>query len=248
MFEHNKYFLTKILIIALFGLSCTNSVESDNPAPEQVRMVEKSAENAVIERGIDAIAFTGLLTQNSIYIQWHSEDDEDLTVYDIYRSQDSVGTFPLLTSVVKQFGEIDTSYIDKNVAENVRYYYYVIARDAEDQEGPRSTKVNYKLGEMAVLNSPSPSDTNYTGVFSWDFPSFGPDEFIFRLERDIAGNFVHEYMNQLNRIDYNPHQEWNFTSLGLGNLLPGRYRWRIDIIGADDNEGSESFWLGFQVQ
>jgi hypothetical protein len=248
MVKYIKYFVVIILIIALFSLSCTSSVESDNPAPAQVRIVEKSAEDAIVEKGIDAIAFPGLLTQNSISLQWYSEDDEDLTSFDIYRSQDSVGTFPLLTSIVKQFGKIDTFYVDKNVAQNVRYYYYVIARDAADQESPRSIKVNYKLSEMTVLNSPSESDTSYTGIYSWDFPSIGPDEFIFRLERDIAGNFVHEYINQLNRIDYNPHQEWNFTSLGLGNLAPGIYRWRIDIIGADNNEGSESFWQGFQVQ
>ena len=76
----------------------------------------------------------------------------------------------------------DTFYVDNNVLDDGgRYYYYVTAVDEADQEGERSDIENYRLDEMATLNSPSLTDTTFSGEFIWDFPTIIPNEFIFRL-------------------------------------------------------------------
>ncbi|MFQ5582814.1 MAG: hypothetical protein ACE5GL_00070 [Calditrichia bacterium] len=212
-------------------------------------MVVKSAEEDPLERGIDAIVVPGL-NKNGILLQWHPVVDNDLIEYLVYRkANDSTGSqFPLLATVGEKFEQIDTFFVDSTAQENVRYYYYVIAHDEADQFGERSRKDDYKLIKMSAPNSPSPTDTTFSGIFKWTFPVTIPADFIFRLEVDFAGNFRPFKIKTHSTTNYSREQSWSLSDLGIDPLPPGVYRWRIDNIGGDSRSGSESDWLRFSVQ
>jgi len=145
--------------------------------------------------------------------------------YEIFRKEkDSTGTFLKIAEVRKEFERLDTTFIDTAIVINRLYYYYVQARDEIGQEGPPSEKVGYLIVPWPDLVTPIKQGT-YVNIFT-------------KLITLIA--------------DYSPNQEWSAQKLaayGLQLPLPtGRYRWRIDVIGTGDNEGSESNWETFRVQ
>ncbi len=244
-------FIPLVLLTLLYA--CSNSTNGENPAPELVRWVTKSAEDDSVESGIDAIALSD--NRNGIYLEWHPVLDEDLLAYDIFRNAgDSTGSFPLLASVGKKFGVIDTFFVDTlQVVPGVRYYYYIIARDEAGQVSDRSEKIDYKLVPQPVLGFPVNVQINGDFFFEWDFNAqFVPNSFVFRFWKDFFGN----NQNVLTKLftagtDYqlSTHQEWNLAKLGLQSpLSTGMYRWRIDALGAEVNQGSESMEAAFSIQ
>jgi len=250
----SKTTLNYLVIIFLFIsiiISCDNSTDNINPIPGKVQLVTKSSENDVVERGIDATALPGQ-TRNAIIIEWNSVEDNDFKEYRVYKSLNDTlnDKFPFLASVRTPSDNPDTFYVDDNVLDDGgRYYYYVTAVDEEDQQGLRSEIENYRLSEMASLNSPSQTDTSFSGEFNWDFPSIVPDSFIFRLikgdpEAPIQSwTFPHTVGN-----NYSSNQTWKTIDLGLPAFQQGNiYHWRIDIIGTENRHGSESNWLRFFV-
>ncbi|MCB0312712.1 MAG: hypothetical protein KDH84_05525, partial [Calditrichaeota bacterium] len=55
----------------------------------------------------------------------------------------------------RRFGQTDTSYLDLSVNLDTVYYYYVIARDEDGQEGERSRIDFYRLlPRPKSLNAP----------------------------------------------------------------------------------------------
>ncbi|NOX37226.1 MAG: hypothetical protein GXO78_06790 [Calditrichaeota bacterium] len=217
--------------------------------------MEKSAEDAVEERGIDAEAIPGPdgdIVANGIYIEWYPLQEEDIVAYRIYRSEvDSVRDFVRIAQVQ------DTFYLDQNVAPNLKYYYYyVTAVDEAGQEGDPSEVVKYSLIPWADLHFPI-RDAEFdggNGTFQWDFASGFPVSFIFRLEREVTQNiYVNFFTKHITNItDYEVNQDWSLSRLseeGLSTPLPtGRYRWRIDNVGSMEYQGSESVWEFFVVK
>lgn len=230
--------------------NCDDTTSSENPPPGQVILVQKSAEDDTVERGIDAKYIPSPPPRNGIIIEWHPVEHDDLIGYVIRRSIENDSTaFAVIARVRKVIGKIDTFYVDGNASVGTRYYYRVAAED-EENEGPMSEAVNYKLEEMCTLNSPTPTTTQFDSTFRWQWPAIQPPMFIFRLFKEILPNtpyeliFIDTYDN-----DFFPNQEWSLERLGFqGALTPGRYQWRIDIIGNEINSGSESEQVNFQVQ
>lgn len=227
----------------LFFWSCEDTTSVDNPIPGQVKLVDKSPEDEAVETGIDA----EYIFSNGIIIHWHPVQDNDLVGYRVYRSTiDSLAGFGLIANVRSQTaGRIDTSYFDNNVADGTRYYYRIAAED-EDQEGPRSKAANYRLEDVCILHYPPPFSSTFE--FEWEWPSSQqPDSFIFRLLKQTAFG-TYDPLLITKGSDYSPTPVWSLSQFGMDSLMAGQYRWRIDIIGSESNNGSESDWSGFGVQ
>ena len=253
-----KFGLT--FLIAVFVIhACEDSTSSDNPVPGQVILVNKSAEDDSLETGIDA---EHIITteRDGIILQWHPiTDDNDLVAYDIYRSMiDSSSGFAKLAEVNSPVGNIDTFYFDTSLvvfpqagASAKRYYYYVRARDAENQQGPRSRVDNYRLEDVCTLLAPN-EFTQFDGTFHWRWePANQPASFVFRLLKERSFGIYRVVLVKEVLIHIaDPEPVWSLSQLDstLGSLETGTYRWRIDIIGAEENNGSESDWSTFKVQ
>jgi len=226
-------------------------VNKVNP-PARVLLVANSDDTSAVEKGIDAIYRSDSPDQNAIFVEWQPNSESTLAGYEIYRSIFSSQNYTSLARVVENFGVIDTFYTDNSVSLNIRYYYFIRAFDELEQYGDPSDTISYEIIENPVLSSPVGIIGNITApVFIWDFPSLAvPQYFVFRLE--ISENEI--YRNLYTKlieisVDYDPHQEWTLTELIPGTALsPGKYRWRIDSIGSEDNQGAESAWFVFIIQ
>ncbi|OPX33164.1 hypothetical protein B1H10_06460 [candidate division KSB1 bacterium 4484_188] len=215
-----------------------------------MRFVEKTAESDTLERGIDAVP-----ESDAIYLEWYSNHEENLAGYVISRSIFEDRNFVEIARIKKitEFELPDTTFIDQVDSLNIldRYYYYIEAIDDFDQLGEPSDVVSYKLVPKPILGSPRNVITQTSPDFTWDFDeSFVPNAFVFRLlKRNNQKYFYYFTKLSLLRDDYAPHQQWTGDELTLPTPLPsGTYRWRIDPIGAEENQGAESIWLDFTIQ
>ncbi len=238
------YVWAALLFVCLIGCQSGNGAKEE--PPPRVQLIPKGPEDAVEEKGIDAVPET-----DAIYLEWLPVNDPDLVAYDIFRqANDSSGTFVQVGSVERLFANeiLPTSFIDSTVTLNVRYYYYVEARDEAGLSSDPSAKVSYMLVDKPTLQSPSGvmQDT----LFVWDFSdNYVPLEFVFRLERKEGETFVpfHLYVGNL-QFNLLAHQEWGLSRMQLNSMPPGFYRWRIDVLGSEPNQGAESNWKTFVVQ
>ena len=245
-----------VLCSFLLLLNCKKTESNNTPPPPRVILMEKSPDSAAVETGIDAEGGIDP-NKNGIFVQWHPVDHKDLKAYDVYRRQsNTTGNFQRIAEVLQSFGSGDTTYLDLDVGLDTVYYYYVIARD-ENNEGERSATDHYMLQPKPILTSPINNQSfGITNVFKWDFGGQGTQYFIFRLEKRGADtNFAH-YFLMLHDVSapigggntggYGP-QTWNLSQLGVNTLDPGDYRWRVDVRDfLDDRTGSESDWGMFQ--
>jgi len=245
--KNNTFIFICVLLSAILLIwSCEDSTSSENPAPGKVKLVNKSPEDVAVETGIDAEFILGSQPpRDGIIIQWHPVQDNDLAGYRVYRStSDSSTALSPIANVRSQSipGKIDTSYFDKNVVAGTRYYYRISAEDA-DQEGPLSSASDYRLEDVCTLNFPPP----FSGTFQWQWPlNAAPDRFIFRLSKQTAFGTYDSVLIKI-ESDYSSPPTWSLSQLGIDSLAAGQYRWRIDIIGSENNNGSESDWSYFAV-
>jgi hypothetical protein len=244
----------KILLLSFLLLlsGCNDEpVNKVNP-PNRVILIASSADTSAIESGVDAMYLADNPAQNAIFFEWRPNSESTLAGYEIYRSISASQNYTSLARVVKNFGIIDTFYIDNSVSLNTRYYYFVRAFDEFEQYGDPSDTISYEIMGNPVLSSPIGIIGNITvPLFIWDFPALAvPQYFVFRLE--VSENEI--YRNLYSKlieisVDYDPHQEWTLSELIPGIALSsGKYRWRIDSIGSEDNQGAESAWFVFIVQ
>lgn len=244
-----QIFLTFISIFSpiffVLFLNCQDEVNKTPPL-DRVILVEKSNEASPVERGIDAIP-----ELDAIFLEWFSGDNKDLAGYTIYRSQTSDQHYAAVGKIVKQYGRIDTSFIDESVTVGVQYYYYVRAYDRLEQVGEPSDTVSYALLPKPTLTSPikGASVTDSVPNFQWNHndPS-PPDEFIFRLKRTSGSDTTYVRI-VIQSINYTGQFEnWSLSELGLpAPLSAGQYMWRIDPLIPGTNQGSESRWENFSV-
>jgi hypothetical protein len=246
-------FITILIFFFLLLLAgCDDEpVNKVNP-PARVVLIASSADTSAVESGIDAIYLANSPDQNAIFFEWRPNSENTLAGYEIYRSTFANQNYTSLVRVIENFGVIDTLYIDNSISLNTRYYYFIRAFDEFEQYSDPSDTISYEIIENPVLSSPVGIIGNITApLFIWDFPSLAvPQYFVFRLE--VSENEI--YRNLYSKlveisVDYDPHQEWTLTELIPGAALsPGKYRWRIDSIGSEDNQGAESAWFVFIIQ
>lgn len=254
-------FLHKIAIYTVLTASsaaltgCQNGASTNNPPPGKVQLVAKSAEDAFVERGIDAENRPDALNQpNGIFIEWDFLNEDDISRYRVYRRagsnvNDSTGSYQNIADVFVSSGE--SEYLDTDVLQERDYFYYVTAIDEQDQEGPRSAIDQYFLLEKPQLTQPT-SNQSFSGRFDFLLPNLGAQFFTFRLERRFTGETFEPLYVQLLEVregNVQPNQEWPLDDLGIPPLAPGQYRWRVDLRNLnDDRRGSESDWGVFFQQ
>jgi hypothetical protein len=239
------------LLFVVIYLTCQNDVNKTEP-PARVNLVPKTLERDTLERGVDAVFNAANPLVNNIVVEWYSNSEKTLAGYTIYRSDSPDKNYVSVGKITKNFNIIDTSFTDVEISLNKRYYYFVRAFDELDQFGDPSDTVNYSIRESPELYEPVGTITNRKPFFSWKFDqNFIPDIFIFRLIRMNANGVYKNFYTQETSIgdEYTPYQSRDLTKLTpYSSLAPGRYRWRIDPIGSEQYEGSESVWMDFTVQ
>ncbi len=252
---HNIVAISGILALVLQFSGCQDGASTNNPPPEKVKLVAKSADGSFIERGIDAENREGIQNQpNGIFIEWDLLDEDDISRYRVYRRQgnnvnDSTGTYQRIADVFLSSGE--SSYLDTTAAIKTHYFYYVTAIDEQDQEGQPSRIDRYYLLEKALLVQPA-SNQSFGGQFNFLLPNLGSQFFTLRLERRVSGTdyqTLYVKLLELREGDVRPEQIWTLNDLEIPALAAGQYRWRIDLRNFNDNrQGSESDWGPFFQQ
>ena len=246
--------LSTIFLIALvFYLlpGCDDQPVNKVDPPARVDLIHGSADTSAIEFGIDALYLNESPNKNSIFFEWRPNSESSLAGYEIYRSEFPNQNYTSLAQVLENFGVIDTFYIDNSVSLNIRYYYFIRAFDELGQYSEPSDTISYKVMENPILSYPVSIIGNITAPeFIWDFPPIIPHYFVFRLE--ISENEIYRslYSKLIEiSVEYDPHQEWTLAELTQETALSaGKYRWRIDSIGSEDNQGAESAWFVFIIQ
>ncbi|OGB64904.1 MAG: hypothetical protein A2Y94_11030 [Caldithrix sp. RBG_13_44_9] len=247
-----KYLYTVSLIVLVFYLllSCDDQPVNKVDPPARVVLISNSADTSSVEHGIDAIYLNESPDKNSIFFEWRPNGESTLAGYEMYRSVFANQNYTSLARVVENFGIIDTFYIDNSISLNIRYYYFIRAFDDLDQYGEPSDTISYEVIENPILLGSIITDTTAL-EFIWNFPAFAvPQYFVFRLE--ISENEI--YRNLYSKlieisVEYGQHQEWTLAELTQETTLsPGKYRWRIDSIGSEYNQGAESAWFIFIIQ
>ncbi len=226
--------------------ACESTVSNSNPEPARVEMTAKSADSVLVETGIDAEDPVG--TEDGILVDWQLLNEDDLSHYNVYRRQgDTTGTFLKIGEVSDRSGE--STFLDSDVDVNQRYYYYVAGVDESDQEGERSVYEYYTLLDKPDLNIPINGQV-FNDFFDWTLSNLGSQFFAFRLERRLSGeDYTPLYVILLEAREGNvqPNQRWTRDEIGIPELAPGDYRWRIDIRNLnDDRRGAESSWGFFR--
>ncbi len=217
--------------VFLITFNCTKNSTAPQPErPDRPKFVAKSLDNAVYESGIDAVP-----EGNGIFIHWYLPQANRIQWIKIYRKTEYEEEYQFLASVDYS----DTLYVDYDVELDLRYFYFLKAVDFKKIESLASDTVNYRLYPKAnglhATAQPRP-------VFAWQYQSLPPIGYLLRLEEEASANvvwlsFVESY-DLLNQVEFNWDGKARLDSLQLGN----RYRWRIDVLGADLFSGSESNW------
>ena len=231
-----KNYIIIIFLILLCVLSCQQDEVNKVDPPSKVNAVAKMSDTSVVERGIDAFYDAASPDKNYIFLEWYRNPENKLAGYDVYRSIDSVRNFSAIARVTSRnrLG-IDTSFIDKTVSLNQRYYYFIRAFDDLEQYGDPSDTLEYELIDVPILSYPIYNIGNIISpTFKWSFTnSIDPHFFVFRLEKIENELYINIHTKLCERItDYKTEQEWDLPKLQFSSTLAsGTYRWRIDSIG-----------------
>ncbi len=206
--------------------------------PSAIVLLEGAGDTSVIERGIDAVP-----EGDVIRIEWIPSDEEQISQYRIYRSEENrSGPFFVMGSV----SEEDSFFLDYSVSINKRYYYYVLVQNDDGVLSDPSDTLDYKLIEKAA----NLSITAKADSFSWIDPNDYPSPFytIRILEVDSQEMIWFSVIEP--KFDNIQGTSFNKDGLaGQDSLVSGiEYQWRIDIKGPEDHCGSESEWMTIQIE
>ena len=106
-----------IYVRAIAYDTADNESDSSENAPYVQHIIDRTAPDA--PQGIAAQGNSG-----NIYVSWTQGAESDLGTYSLYRSESEDGTYTLVKS-----GLSVISYYDRNVSENVTYYYKLTVND-----------------------------------------------------------------------------------------------------------------------
>jgi hypothetical protein len=236
-----------IIGFGILIISCENSQKPTLDTPGTVSWVEKSAEMAADERGVDAIP-----ESDGVFLQWYKLRDRGIKYYNIYRKRPNETFFGRIQQInIENATEgRDTTYIDGDSLLNDYQSYYITAENSDGVEGQASDTIRYNLLDKPETTKPNFETVVGMPIFFWSFVTIIPHEFILRIEQDyppfglyFAQKFQSDYDNNTQVLDLG---QISNPPLFETNLW---YKWRIDAIGTNEAEsGSESQWLRFKVQ
>ncbi len=267
-FPHTErnYFRQTLPRIGLYSLlllvvACGTDVEDPYP-PSAPHWVEKTAVEVWPERGIDA-------EPGGIFLEWEPNPEPDVTAYLIYRAEynDTLPEleFELLYTVDQQTQGALTSYLDETAAVDVRYYYFLRARDTGDNLSPPSDTLFYQRLPAVDPASMFPrtfEDTiSLMPRFEWNYGYHtAMEDYVITILRYNDESLVErvwfqpgDYTGGREHWDFHPHWEVRDGDSVWVTLEPGtRYQWRIEqnaqYDGNREHAGAESAWAYFVTE
>jgi len=230
----------------LFGLiftifNCTEEINTGGIQPSSVTLVPGVADTCRVESGIDAIP-----EADAIRLEWIPSAEEEVTDYAIYRSDDEGGPYNLIAIASVP----DSVFEDSAVSLDTRYYYYVRAMGGEGMMSESSDTLDYMLIEKAVRLIPGGETNDSRPHLSWEDPNSPPKAYyVIRVVEVASGDII---WISLVPSSYSDRETVLFNGDGTAttdSLISSiDYQWRVDIIGSEDNSGSESNWNTITVK
>lgn len=225
-----------ILFLVLGVLFCGKEVNGPDSGPPPPKLWPTPSDTAIVEKGADAIPET-----DAIQLDWTLEDDKDVEHILLFRRAEDEKQF----SVLRRLDRKDSTWVDSdNIKLHVRYYYYLRAVDRDDRQGSPSDTVDYMLLDKAY-NLSATSETK--PLFRWQIRDYHFHEYVIKVFDASTGDKVwfatvaSDYADLDEEVSYNSDSSAKYSNLRLGQ----QYIWRVDIIGAARNSGSESLWQPF---
>ncbi len=223
--------LTSLVGAALLLLSCKEEIDTVPPASPFLLPHTVETDTMPVEVGTDAVPEC-----NCIVLEWIENTEEDLEEYEIFRS--TLDSLNFISLAVVPGG--DSTHVDRNL-QLVRYYYYMVARDALGNTSEHSALADYKLTNKAAPTYPAKWDTSYADsvTFEWIWDGGLEGAFLTRLYSFDLDSVV--WMGWTNAYE-RPLRAYSPP------MPRGDYKWRVDYIGDSKNEGSESNWIAFYLR
>ena len=243
-FEPENPLRKKTYLLLLFGslftiFYCANNTTAPNESPAAVVFLHAPPDTSWIERGIDAVS-----EGDFIQLQWLTAAETNISHYAIYRSQQRSGPYQILGTASSS----DTLFLDGPLAVNIRFYYYIRAVADDGLSSEPSDTLDYMLLHKAAGLLPAGIVNNFSDQFSWQDPNLEAF-YVIRLLDNVTGFPVWKaliastYSGDRETVDYN----FDGTAV-LDTLLENHeYTFRIDVISATENCGSESQWSVFKI-
>lgn len=216
--------LFALIALSLFSGCGKEKFAADTEPPAQMQFTPRSAETDSIETGIDAVP-----EGNYIYLSWLPSAALDLAGYRLYRMSEDSSEKQIIADGLEL-----TEYTDRdaNLAPNSQtgfsqgFYYWVTALDESSNESALSAEAYYRLMDKPVLSNPVAQGDSL--ILSWSYNHLDPtvtSGFIVRLNRLESGVWTPIFLEN--------HQEFfPLTSIFIGPLTAGTYRYQVDVVGA----------------
>jgi len=244
--QHLK--VTTSIIIILLVTGCGLDVEDATP-PEAPVWVPKSAPMVWPETGIDAHESGGIV------LEWYG-GDEDVEKYRVYRAQDiqpadSLSDFQPIDEVLIETITDKYTYLDEITQEDVRYHYYLRARDHAENWSETSDTLDYLRLRAVSSSSMVPNGTDDTLVLSrflkWGYSYLVAMEdyvlTILTMENDLI------YRTQFTPSNYIGSRESFYLPDSVALESERTYQWRVDVhakyVREFESSSGESPWATF---
>ena len=234
--------------MAVLIFSCGLDVEDATP-PEAPVWVPKSAPIEWPETGIDAHESGGIV------LEWFG-DDEDIELYRLFRAEyvqpgDSLSDFVLLEDVSVENVLSQHSYLDNTTQANIRYAYYLKARDHADNWSEKSDTLEFLRLSAISSSSMTPNGVNDTlgpsRFLQWDYSySIAMEDYVLTI---VTMDNILVYRTQFTPSNYVGSKESFYVSDSVALESERAYQWRVDVhaqyVGEVESSSGESSWAIF---
>jgi len=249
--------MNKILpaLVLLFCACTDNPVAYTDVATP--KLVTRSNDTAVFERGIRAWPEAAYNTNGGIRIEWYSL--EDVGGFSVYRTDmtDSASGLPVGFERIAKFriGETDedTAYVDTLIERNRRYFYSVRAfdRSVRELEGSSSDTADFLMEDPIRLINPGQSvefgqPVNFRWTGSPGYSVIRVYEVVNKVSETI-GRPVWVYGANIASFS-DPNFVYDADNRALPLIKGNKYRWRITRVSPGKSRGAASPWRSFTVE
>ncbi len=241
-----SFFLIFVSLFTIFYCKQKVTVESEKPSP--VVFLHNESDTSRFESGIDAVP-----EGDFIRLEWIPSSEDIVSGYEIYRIQETRDGLVQKIADAQEVEAYRDVYIDEVDTTGIRYFYYILAVTLDGEKSAPSDTVDYKLLNKAKLLIPMGTQNERIPVFRWkDENEFPSQSYVIRLLQQDNEDYLWIHLmsgdeinwgGQEQSIRFNVDHSATIDSLELNQT----YRWRIDIVGAESNCGSESAWREFAV-
>lgn len=146
------------------------------------------------------------VTSNSVSLNWQANSESDLAGYNVYRSNQSGGTYTKLNTALVA----TSAFLDDSVAAATTYYYKVTAVDIDGNES--------ELSSTLSITTDAPANSNQVWINEFHYDNKGSDtgEFI-----ELAGN-AGTNLAGWQLVAYNGGNGDSYMTLDLSGSIPNQ--------------------------